>query len=92
MTQQNAILVIMVQEQQKTIKELMTTSKNQIEMITGATNNEDIIGSKPGDKLLKQGKKKRWCNTCKSWEYQNRDKCYTLIKMNSSSHSGTQTT
>ena len=40
------------------IKELMTTSKNLIDQMTGATQREKMNGSKTGGKMLKRCKKK----------------------------------
>ena len=33
-----------------------------------------------GEKTTRQGKKKSWCNHCKSWVYHSSDKCYMLEK------------
>ena len=75
-TQQNATLITMVQEQQKNIEELMITSKNLIKM-TATPRNPDNNGIKSGDEPTRQGKKKMLCSNCKSWVYHNSDKCYT---------------
>ena len=48
--------------------------------MTETPQNPDSNGNKLGGKLTRQGKKKKWCNYCKRWVYNNSDKCYTLEK------------
>ena len=69
---QNALLVTMVQEQQKKIEELMSTSKTLLDKMTGA-GSKDNKSNKRKDGNRRQGKKKTWCNNCKSMAYYSSD-------------------
>ena len=66
LTNQNAALVTMVQEQQRKIEELMMTSKNLFEKMT-STNNKEQSRGKQNNRNGRQGNKKKWCDNCKSW-------------------------
>ena len=48
--------------------------------MTRAQQDLDKDGNKLEVKPTRQGKKKKWCNHCKSWVYHNSDKCYALEK------------
>ena len=74
-TQQDATFITIVHEQQKKIEELMITSKNIINKMTGTPQHPDNNDTQLGDELTRQRKKKKWCNNCKSQVYHNNDKC-----------------
>ena len=78
-TNQNAMLVTMVQEQQKKIEELMSTSKTLLDKMTGAGSKDNQCNER-NDGNGPQDKKKKWCKNCKSTVYHNSDACYTLDK------------
>ena len=77
-TNQNAMLVRMVQEQQKKIEELMSASKTLLDKMTGA-GSKDNQSKKRNDQNMHQGKKK-WCKNCKRMGHHNNDDCYALDK------------
>ena len=66
-TQQNATLINMIQQQQKTIGELITTSKSLMNKMAGTLQNQESNCNKMGDTTIRQGKKKKLY----SWVYQN---------------------
>ena len=78
-THQNAMLVTMVQEQQKKIEELMSTSKTLLDKMT-RVESKDNQSIKRNDWTGCQGKKKEWYKKCKSLVYHNSDACHTVDK------------
>ena len=68
--------------------EELTTSKNLVNKMTGEPQNPDNNGNKLGEKPTRKGKKKKWCNNCKSWVYHSSDKYHTE-KIDRTVHHGT---